>query len=223
VTIDQEPYPAPQVHYQTPVCHASINWAMAESTKWGLSRYATLIVVLMLHLALFAALLTKSQNRSLPTSTVNSVQLLLLPPVNLPKVRSETRPRRFSGDTVITITPPVLTSLSPSMSPAPASSSDGSGSGVDWAAEARRALHAFEIRNHQPPTNKSISSKPGEDNWWPQAQHHAGERFKTANGDWIVWINANCYQVAGAGPSAYALGALLPQTICQGQPGIAAR
>jgi hypothetical protein len=107
------------------------------------------------------------------------------------------------------------------MSPAPASSSDGSGSGVDWAAEARRALHAFEIRNRQPSINNSISSKPGEDNWWPQALHHAGDQFKTANGDWIVWINTNCYQVASSGPSAYALDAWQPQTICHDPSGTA--
>ena len=191
---------------------------MDESNKWGVSRYATLLVVLMLHLALFAALLTTSGARSPPTSTVDAVQLLYLPPVYLPKVRSENaRPQRLSGDTAITVAPPVLDSLSPSVSPAPALSSDGSGSGVDWAAEARRALNAFEIRNRQP-----HSSKPAEDNWWPQAQHRAGERFKTANGDWIVWINANCYQVASSGLSAYALGASRPQTVCLGQSSTAA-
>jgi hypothetical protein len=191
---------------------------MDESNRWGISRYAALLAVLMLHLALLAALLIMPGTRSPPTSTADAVQLLYLPPVFLPKVRSENaRPRRLSGDTAITIAPPVPDSLSPSASPAPAPSSDGSGSGVDWAAEARRALNAFEIRNRQP---RSI--KPAEDNWWPQAQHRAGERFKTANGDWIVWINANCYQVASSGLSAYAFGASLPQTVCPGQSGAAA-
>lgn len=177
----------------------------------------TLLVVLTLHLALIAALVM-SQTGSLPTSTVHSVELLFLPPVHLPKVRSENAPpRRLSGDTAITIAPPALDS--PSTSPAAGSSSDGSGSGVDWAAEARRALQAFEIRNHQPLSNKSVSSEPADDNWWPRARHHAGEQFKTANGDWIVWINASCYQVASSNLSAYALGTALPQTICPGQSG----
>ncbi len=185
---------------------------------WGISRYATLLAVLMLHLALFLALLITPGTRNPPTSTMGAVQLLYLPPVFLPKVRSENaRPQRLSGDTAITIAPPVLDSLSPSVSPAAAPSSDGSGSGVDWQAEARRALNAFEIRNRQP-----SSIKPAEDNWWPQAQHRAGERFKTANGDWIVWINANCYQVASSGLSAYAFGASLAQTVCLGQSGAAA-
>jgi hypothetical protein len=186
---------------------------MDESNGWGLSRYVTLLVVVTLHLALLAALVMTSRTRGLPTAAVRSVGLLFLPLVNLPKVRSENaRPRRLSGDTAVAIAPPILIDVpSPSLPPRPASSAEGSGSGVDWAAEARRALRAFEIRNYQPPISNSISSKPWEDNGWPQAQHQAGDRFKTANGDWIVWINASCYQLAGAGPKSYAL---VPQTIC---------
>jgi hypothetical protein len=104
----------------------------------------------------------------------------------------------------------------------PASSSDGKGAGVDWAAEARRALHAFEIRNHEPPSNNSVSSEPG-DAWLRQVPHHAGEQFKTASGDWIVWINSSCYQVATAGPNVYAAYATLPQTSCHDQPGTVSR
>ena len=194
---------------------------MDEPSKWGLRRYATLLFVLMLHLALFAALLLTSQPRRLAPPTANSVQLLFLPPVNLPKVRSENaRPHGLSGDMPIPIAPPVLDSLSSSMSPAPASTSAGRGSGIDWAAEARRALQAFEIRNHNPSSKNLTSSTPAEDNWWPQ--HHAGDQYKTPIGDWIVWINPDCYQVASAGPSPYALGASLPRTVCRGRSGTVA-
>jgi hypothetical protein len=186
---------------------------MDESNGWGVSRYVTLLAVVTLHLALLATLMMTSQTSGFNTSTDYSVELLFLPPVNFPKVRSETaRPRRLSGDTAVTIAPPILVDVpSTSLSPRPASSADGSGLGVDWAAEARRALQAFEIRNYQPPVNNSISRRPWEDNGWLQAQHQAGDRFKTANGDWMVWINASCYQLASSGPKSYAL---LPQTIC---------
>jgi hypothetical protein len=90
---------------------------------------------------------------------------------------------------------------------------------VDWAAEARRAVQAFEIRSHQPSRNNSVSGSPAEDHWWPRVQHHAGDRFKTANGDWIVWINSSCYQVASSASLAGAPGATLPPTICPGDPG----
>lgn len=186
---------------------------MDESNGWGPSRYVTLLVVVALHVVLMAALMMTSRYSRLATSTDDSVSLLILPPVNFPKVRSEhARPRRLSGDTAVPNSPPILVDApSPSLSPRPAPSSDGNGFGVDWAAEARRALQAFEIRNYQPAINDSISRRPWEDNVWPQVRHQAGDRFRTANGDWMVWINASCYQLASAGPKSYAL---LPQTIC---------
>jgi len=69
------------------------------------------------------------------------------------------------------------------------------------------------MRSHQPPPSDSVSRVPGEDNWWPRTQHHAGDRFKTPGGDWIVWINSNCYQVAGSAPPGNAPAAL-PETVC---------
>ncbi len=199
------------------------NRIMDASIKWGPLRYATLLVVLTLHLALFAALMMKSRVPSISASTQQSVQLLLLPPATVPKMRSENaHPGGMTGE-AIKIAPPVLKSPTTSTSPAPASSSDGNGSGVDWTAEARRALSAFEIRSHQTPYKNSVSGKPGEDNWWPQGVHHAGDQFKTANGDWIVWINANCYQVASSAPNGPAPSVSLPQTVCRGRSNAVAR
>jgi hypothetical protein len=196
---------------------------MDASNKWGPLRYATLLVVLVLHMVLFAALMMTPRISSRSASTQQSVQLLLLPPVTVPKVRSENaHPAGLTGD-AIKIAPPVLKSPATSTLQAPASSSDGGGSGVDWTAEARRALRAFEIRSHQTPYKNSVSGKPGEDNWWPQGVHHAGEQFKTANGDWIVWINSNCYQVASSAPTGSASTASLPQTLCRGRSNVAAR
>lgn len=186
---------------------------MDESNSWGVSRYVTLLVVITFHLALLAALMMTAQTGELAASTDSSVELVFLPPITFPRVRSENaRPRRMSGDTAVPIAPPILVDVpSPSLMPRPASSSDGNGLGVDWAAEARRALRAFEIRSEQPPSNNSISRRPWEDNGLPQAQHHAGDRFRSANGDWMVWINASCYQLASSGPKSYAV---LPQIIC---------
>ncbi len=189
---------------------------MHESNRWGVSRYAAAIVVCVLHLAMLAAFLMEFQPHRTAPPAVESVQLLTLSPVNLPKVRAEKlRPRRFGISTAITASPPELNAPDPSSSPAPASFGTGAGSGIDWAAEARRALHAFDIRNQQPGVDNLISGKPGEDDWWPQARHNTGEPYKTANGDWIVWISANCYQVASAEPGLSAFAASPPQTVCR--------
>jgi hypothetical protein len=192
---------------------------MDESNGRGSRRYMILIVVVALHLALLAALVMTSRTTLRRGSAEHSVELLFLPPANFPKVRSDLMPpRRLSGSTAITVAPPVLDSSSPLGSQSAGSSADGNGSGVDWAAEARRALQAFEIRNHQPPANYSISSRSADESWWPQGPHRSGDRFKTSNGDWIVWINANCYQVAGSASNTQSLGASPPQTVCEPAP-----
>ncbi len=189
---------------------------MGESNQWPASRYATLLVVAIFHAAVLAALLMGSGIRGLPGSSADTVQLLYISPVTFPKVRSDDPlPRRVAGRAPLSMPTPVPASSAISETPTLAASSVGSGSGVDWTLEARRALNAFEIRQHQPVINKSVSTFPGEETW-QRGPHHAGEQFKTANGDWIVWIDANCYQVASTGPSLYAPGATLPRTVCRG-------
>ena len=135
---------------------------MDEPSKWGLRRYATLLFVFMLHLALIAALLMTSRPGALAPPTANSIQLLLLSPVNLPKVRSQiARSHGLSANTPIAIAPPVLDSVLSTMPPASASASAGHGSGIDWAAEARRALQAFEIRTHNASSKELDLQQPG--------------------------------------------------------------
>jgi hypothetical protein len=189
---------------------------MVESNRWGFPRYLTLFVVLSLHMALLALLIINSRTSMLLESTTVPIELMVISPATLPKIRAENSRPRLRGDTGISIAAPILDSYS--MTPS-ASGSEGSGSGVNWAAEARRAVRAFDIRSHQPPIHDSLSSSPADDNWWPQTPHHAGEQYKIANGDWIVWINASCYQVASSGSPAYTLDSNSPQTICPGKPG----
>jgi hypothetical protein len=198
--------------------------SIEASNRWRAPRFLTAALVLILHAALIAALMMTSRTGRLAASTANSVELLFVAPVDPPKARTVmAKLRRQSAAVTITVEPPVLESLSFPISQGPASSTNGEGSGVDWAAEARRALQAFEIRNHQPSVNRSVSGGPEEDRWRLHAQHHAGERFKTAGGDWIVWLDANCYEIAHAGSSAYAHVAPLTEPICQEHPGAAAR
>ena len=188
---------------------------MDETNKWGPARYLALIVVVSLHMALLVMLIMESHASIPPVSTNPPLELMIISPATLPKIRAENSRPRLSGDTAISIRAPTLDSYS--LAPS-ASGSDGEGSGVNWAAVARRAVRAFDIRSHQPPIHDSLSSSPGEDHWWPRTQHHTGDQYKIANGDWIVWINGSCYQVASSGPPAYANDAGLPRTICPGKP-----
>jgi hypothetical protein len=191
---------------------------MHQSGGWGLSRYVTLCVVLALHLAFLAALMLTSRIPGVHSAENDPVELVYLPPARFPKIRAENaRPTRIKGDLVTPMEPLLLGSTGSEQAPA-AAASDGNGSGVDWRAEARRAVQAFEIRNHAPDSTNSLSGSPAEDWWWPRSRHNAGDQYKTANGDWVVWINSSCYQIAVAGGNAFAPGAT-PQTVCPGAPG----
>jgi hypothetical protein len=193
---------------------------MAESKVWGIRRYVTLLTVLAVHGAFFAALTVLSIPRRSPLVIPQSVELLLLPPPRVLPVASRNFPsRRVRGVPPIVPPPPVLdftALITPgSATDMPSSAADGNGRGVNWAAEARRALMAFEIRNHQPKSEIATSGSAVEDHWWPRSSHRAGDQFKTAGGDWIVWINSNCYQIAQSASNAAALSAPPPPTICR--------
>jgi hypothetical protein len=190
---------------------------MGQSQGWGPSRYVAFAVVMALHWAFVAWLLMPSRTQLVAGSPEQPVEVLFLPPASAAKIHAEKfRPLSLSGDRAISIEPPVLVSETSASSPS--GEPDGGGPGVDWKAEARRALQAYEIRNREPPNDAALSVSPAEESWWPQARHRPGVRYKTANGDWIVWINSSCYQIATSAPSAFAPGAMLPQTICTGEP-----
>jgi len=61
-----------------------------------------------------------------------------------------------------------------------------------------------------------VSGSPAEEHWWLPARHHPGDQFKTASGDWIVWINASCYQVATSAATSGPVAAI-PHTVCLGE------
>lgn len=186
-----------------------------ESEGWERSRYAVLVIVLMLHAALITALLFVLPTRHPPGKATNSLELVFLAPAAPPKVRiPQIALRGPHADIPLELVPPVLGIASIPMS-AGGSASTGSGhASVDWTAEARRALQAFEIRSHQITGHKSVSARPEEDYWIPSGHHHAGEQLRIANGDWIVWIDANCYKVASSGPGASGTDYKIPEVIC---------
>jgi hypothetical protein len=173
-------------------------------------RQTVLVIVFALHLATLALLLAHSRTLHIAGSA-DSIELVSLPPVTPPKVRIENpRPERWSTNIAAALVPPVISS---STQTGPGSASDGQGPAVNWAAEAHRAVRAFEIRRHQTGNSAlSVSSSLDESG---AREHHAGDQMKTASGDWIVWINANCYQIAAWHSETPAVGAISPKTVCR--------
>jgi hypothetical protein len=166
---------------------------MRKSTFWRAPRFITLIAVAALHVVLITLLLMASAAFRVPETSYRPVELLYIPAMPPLPVRADSgRPLRLHTD--IALSPP-----SPMFNSAlPGSNSSGAGSrgmGVDWAAEAHRAIKAYEIRRDHPSDNALSARSPAND-WWPQQGPHAGDRYKTETGDWIVWISADCYKVA---------------------------
>jgi len=182
----------------------------------GRSRPIALIAVLALHISMLALLLASSRTLKIAGALEHPVALMSLPAQEAPKVRVENNPsRRLSTKIAVLPAPPLLTSARTDSVAwdGHGSDTDGHGSGVNWAAEAHRAIRAYEIRRDQSSNSAlSVSSTLDERG---SREHHAGDQQKTADGDWIVWINANCYQVASWHSGPTAPGTLSAQPICR--------
>jgi hypothetical protein len=174
-------------------------------------RPTVLFMVLALHLAALALLLAHSRTLNIAGPAEQAIQLVVLAPVKPPKVRIENaRPQHWSTNIAPALAPPALNSSTQS---GPGSAPDGRGPAVNWAAEAHRAVRAFEIRRHQTGNSAlSVSSSLDESG---SREHHAGDQMKTASGDWIVWINADCYQIAAWHSETPAVGTISPKIICR--------
>ena len=174
-------------------------------------RSTVLLIVLAVHLATLALLLAHSRTLNVVSADERSIELVVLPPVKPPELKiDDTKPQHWSTNIAVALAPPALNSSSES---GPATAPEGHGSAVNWAAEAHRAVRAFEIRTHQT-TNSALSVSSSLDVSGSR-EHHAGDELKTASGDWIVWINADCYQIASGHSDAPDLGVISPKTICR--------
>jgi hypothetical protein len=195
---------------------------MYQTNSWGSRRYWTLGAVLAVHAALFLLLLLAPSLRIINAPPPPSIQLLFLQPSPTPRVVSQNSPPpHLTAVVSIDLATPLLSSdssVSTMTAQGLTSDSNGDGSGVDWAAEAHRAIRAFEIRSHQPSIEISVSNSPAEEQWWPRTRHRIGDRFKTPTGDWVVWISPNCYQVASAATRSNASDTTQPSTVCLPDP-----
>jgi hypothetical protein len=159
------------------------------------SRLVAVIVVLAIHVAVIIVLLmSKPSTATSPAAQTPAVELVYLPPPIVPKLRAG-----IPQPIHITLDPGISLSRLPQPSPfqsAPAAQPDGDGGpGVNWIAEAHRAIKAYEIRRDEHVVHEGLGLSPW-GGWLPEAQHYSGEKYRTASGDWVVWINGNCYQVA---------------------------
>jgi hypothetical protein len=110
----------------------------------------------------------------------------------------------------MTLAPPKFDATEP---PAPVSQLGGRGAGVNWTAEAHRAVKAYEIRRDEHVIHSGLGSSVW-DGWPPPGEHHPGDRYRTESGDWLVWIDSNCYQIATWREGQLVRDETPPQTFC---------
>ncbi len=174
----------------------------------------TLLVVLGLHLGVVAWLLAGSSGSTVgPAAADPPLELVFLPPVKYPQALADiAHPKHVNVSVGISLVPPSLDSDSSSL-PAPVSQNGGGGAGVNWTAEARRAVKAFEIRRDEHVIHSALGTSPW-DGWPSPGEHHAGDKYRTESGDWVVWIDSNCYQIASWREGTPVRDETPPQTIC---------
>jgi hypothetical protein len=164
-----------------------------ESRAQSASRWSAVIAVLALHLGVVALLLMERRSPPGVLSADPAIEVMFLPPVKMPTARADgAHLQRLKLDIGLSLAPPSVDSSWPSAS---AGGSDGGTPGINWTAEARRAVRAFEIRRDQQVTHGTLGISLW-DSWLARQPHHAGERLRTDSGDWVVWIDSDCYQVA---------------------------
>lgn len=172
-------------------------------------RLGILVGVLALHAGLLLLVVLGSRAPDPVAAALAPVEVRFIPPETTPRIRAPTsRPEHLHTD-LLPVESPRL-----SDSPLVPGTSEGANrreSGVDWTAEAHRAVRAYEIRRDEAPTKALSVSALGEE--WPTRGLHSNAPSRTANGDWIVWIDANCYQVA-TGTARTAADTMRPDTQC---------
>jgi hypothetical protein len=164
---------------------------MDESKKWGQSRFVALLIVLALHVSVMIALIIVAKTRILVTSTRNPVELLVLPrnsptQIPVPPPAAASRSRKAAP---ATLPPSSAITIDPS-----AAAADRVAAPVDWALEAQSVAAGIAKKDSAGRSREAVSSPPSP--FAAPPPHHKGEQIPTADGQWIVYVSDDCYQVS---------------------------
>jgi len=149
-------------------------------------------MVFAFHAALVIALIITVKTRVLLTPVANPIELLVLSPKTVPQTAPSpalvSRPKKVTPSAV---PPSSAITIDPSAAPV-----DNVGPLVDWAQEAQNvaagiAKESSAERRH----DTAPAPSPGSP-FAPPPSHHKGEQFPTGDGQWIVFVSDDCYQVS---------------------------
>jgi hypothetical protein len=190
---------------------------MEDSESCRRARYIAMLAVMAFHGVLVAMLVKFDGIRSAAILTSSPIQVRFLSPVVAPAIRlGSPLEGSFKEFNVAAPTLPSLT-LVPMVS-----SEDDSSNSVDWAAEARIVAAASAAGVPYRPFGSHVpsgtASSPGAGPS-PSPEHKAGDQYRTENGDWVVFVTKNCYQISSSIPNLFSsiLRTLPLQTYCPGK------
>jgi hypothetical protein len=166
---------------------------MDEPHKWERSRYFALLVVSALHATLVIALLIAAKTRVLLTSDPNPIELLVLPPNTVPQtaVPPPARANQPKKATPSGVPPSSAITNYPQ-----AAAGENAGPTVDWAQEAQNVAADIAKKNSAERRQESaLAASPQSPFALPPA-HHKGDQYPTGDGQWIVYVSDDCYQVS---------------------------
>jgi hypothetical protein len=188
---------------------------MGESQKWGQTRYAVLLAVSGLHVALVIALISVAKVRLRLASAPHPIELLVLHPNASPAI-SKPPPlldRARKADPTTVPPPPALTIVpldSPTVDAGPA---------VDWTSEAQRVAQERVAKGDPNDRFRSFLKHPQGIETPPiDTNHHAaGESQHYEGGEVITWLNDRCYYTSKGTPDPHS-GMPTTQKVCKDPP-----
>jgi hypothetical protein len=166
---------------------------MDEKHKWGHSRYIALFAVSGLHVGLLIVLIIFARTRIAVNISANPIELLVLPPstaprIPLPSTALTDRPRK-----AISMTPQPATAVATESLVAP---TDEAGPPVDWAQEALSVAAGMAKEGSAERRQESALIPSAKSPFALPPAHHKGDQYPTADGQWVVFVSDDCYQVS---------------------------
>ena len=167
---------------------------MGEPNTWRVRRVTAFALVVALHAGLFIILtfaLRTSTRQPLSAGFITT--LITLPSLPLPAINRPPPPISNESPPLSPVQPPIAP-------PSGFSARSGAGPSTDWAAEAERAARAAVAA----PRTRSFGEMPTAPDWVHSAptspKHYAGEAYRLATGESIVWVNDRCFVVSEPPP-----------------------
>jgi hypothetical protein len=179
------------------------------------SRYGVLLVVLAFHVAMIALLMASSKTLRLFLPTPILVEVVFPPPATAQRVRTDVSPSPPLEMTRVIPSIDATLNLSPALVPAAGTF----GIPIDWADQAHAVADSIVANTDAGESRLESDLTTPQKSIFPEPPaHHAGEQHRLDTGEWIVFINDNCYQVSSAIPTVpAALGYGIGQsTFCLG-------